>query len=110
MKVINKQDQSGRLVYNSDIAHDIVDCALGEVEGVVKFAEGTRQRKDSIKIEQIGDEMYIDVYVKMMHSVEVADVASHLQNTVKNTIESMTEFKVNSVNVHVIDVEFVDNN
>lgn len=107
MKVINKQDNSGRLVYNSTIVRDIVDCALGEVDGVVKYSENNRQARDSVRVEQLDSgEMYIDVYVKLMFDVEVSDVASRIQSSVKNTIESMTEFKVKAVNVHVIEVEF----
>lgn len=109
MKVVNKHDDSGRLVYSSEIIRDIVDCALSEVKGVVKFSENTKQERDSIKVEQIGDEMYIEVYVKLMYNVEVSDIASNIQNTVKETIENMTEFKVKDVNVHVIDVEFEEN-
>ena len=108
MKVVNKKDMSGRLVYSSDILRDIVDCALGEIEGVVKFAENTKQSRESIKIEQIGEEMYVDVFVKLMFNVEVSDISGSIQNTIKSTIESMTEFKVKDVNVHVIDVEFGD--
>ena len=37
MKVVNRFDESGRLVYNSDIVRDIVDCTLNEVDGVVKL-------------------------------------------------------------------------
>lgn len=109
MKVVNKHDESGRLVYSSEIIRDIVDCALSEVKGVVKFPENTKQERESIKVEQIGDEMYIEVYVKLMYNVEVSDIASNIQNTVKETIENMTEFKVKDVNVHVIDVEFEEN-
>lgn len=109
MKVVNRFDETGRLVYSSDIIRDIVDCALNEVEGVVKYIENSKQARDSIKVEQVGDEMFIDVYVKLRYNVEVSDVASSIQSTVKNTIESMTEFKVKDVNVHVIDVEFEEN-
>lgn len=109
MKVVNRFDETGRLVYSSDIIRDIVDCALNEVEGVVKYAENSKQSRESIKVEQVGEEMYIDVYVKLRFNVEVSDVASSIQSTIKNTIESMTEFKVKDVNVHVIDVEFEEN-
>ncbi len=109
MKVVNRYDESGRLVYSSEIVRDIVDCALNEVDGVVKFAANSKQARDSIKVEQVGDEMYVDVYVKLLYNVEVSDVASCIQSTAKNTIESMTEFKVKAVNVHVIEVEFEEN-
>lgn len=109
MKVVNRFDETGRLVYSSDIIRDIVDCALNEVDGVVKYTENSKQARESIKVEQVGDEMFIDVYVKLRYNVEVSDVASSIQSTIKNTIESMTEFKVKDVNVHVIDVEFEEN-
>lgn len=96
-------------MYSSEIIRDIVDCALNEVEGVVKYPAKSKQARDSIKVEYIDDEVYLDVYVKLAYNVEVSDVASNIQSTVKNTIESMTEFKVKDVNVHVIDVEFEEN-
>ena len=105
MKVVTKQDGTGRLVYSSDILRDIVDCALGEV----KYADNSRQAKDCIKIDQYGDSVHVDVFVKLLCTVEVSDVASRLQNTIKGTIESMTEFKVKDVNVHVVDVEVNEN-
>ncbi len=108
MKVINKHDDAGRLVYSSEIIRDIVDCALNEVEGVVKFTEGSKQHRSSIKIEQAGEDIFVDVYCKFKFNVEVSDVASAIQNNVKNSIENMTEFKVSAVNVHVIEVEFED--
>lgn len=109
MKVVNRQDESGRLVYSSDIIRDIVDCALSDVQGVVKYPENTKQARDSIKVERAGDETFVEVYVKLMYNVEVSDVASSIQNTIKETIENMTEFRVRDVNVHVIDVEFEEN-
>ena len=35
MKVVNKVEESGRLVYNSDIVRDIVACALHEIKGII---------------------------------------------------------------------------
>ena len=109
MKVINRFDATGRLVYSSEIIRDIVDCALGEVDGVVKYADNSKQARESIKVEVVEDEVFIEVYVKLAYNVEVSDVASSIQSTVKNVIENNTEFKVKDVNVHVIDVEFEEN-
>ena len=106
MKVINRFDASGRLVYSSEIVRDIVDCALGDVEGVVKYPDNSKQAKDAIRVEVVEDEVFIEVYVKLAYNVEVSDVASNIQSTVKNAIENNTEFKVKDINVHVIDVEF----
>ena len=109
MKVVNRFDETGRLVYSSEILRDIVDCALSEVEGVVKYTANSKQARESIKTEIVEDDVFVDVYVKLAYNVEVSDIASKLQSTIKNTIESMTEFKVKDVNVHVIEVEFEEN-
>ena len=109
MKVINRFDGTGRLVYSSEIIRDIVDCALGDVDGVVKYPDNSKQARDSIKVDVVEDEVYIEVYVKLAYNVEVSDVASSIQSTVKNAIENNTEFKVRDINVHVIDVEFEEN-
>ncbi|MCH5153431.1 MAG: Asp23/Gls24 family envelope stress response protein [Clostridiales bacterium] len=109
MKVINRFDGSGRLVYSSEIIRDIVDCALGEVDGVVKYPDNSKQARESIKVELVEDEVFIEVYVKLAYNVEVSDVASSIQSTVKNAIENNTEFKVKDINVHVTDLEFEEN-
>lgn len=109
MKVINRFDESGRLVYNSDIVRDIVDCALNEVDGVVKYPDNSRQARDSIRVDYVDGAVLVDVFVKLAYNVEVSDVASSIQSVIKNTIENMTEFKVSDVNVHVTDVEFEEN-
>ena len=109
MKVINRFDGTGRLVYSSEIIRDIVDCALGEIDGVVKYPSSSKQARESIKVEVVEDEVFIEVFVKLAYNVEVSDVASSIQSTVKNVIENNTEFKVRDVNVHVIDVEFEEN-
>lgn len=108
MKVVSKQDGTGRLIYSSEILADIVHCALDEVKGVVR-AQDSRKISDDVRIEQIGDRIEVDVFVKLLWTVEVSDVASRLQNTIKSTIESMTEFRVKDVNVHVIGVEVNEN-
>ncbi len=109
MKVVNKGDDSGRLVYNSDIIQDIVACALTEISGIIMYEPNSRQARDSIKVDQVNDEVYVDVFVKLRYDVEVNDVASTIQNTIHNTIEAMTEFKVKDVNVHVLEVGFDEN-
>ena len=108
MKVVTKQDGTGRLIYSSEILTDIVHCALDEVKGVVR-AQDSRKISDDVRIEQIGDRIEVDVFVKLLWTVEVSDVASRLQNTIKSTIESMTEFRVKDVNLHVIGVEVNEN-
>ncbi len=109
MKVVNKVEESGRLVYNSDIIRDIVACALHEIKGIIMYEPNSKQDRDSIKVDQVNDEVYVDVFVKLRYDVEVNDIASTIQSTIHSTIEAMTEFKVKDVNVHVLDIGFDEN-
>ena len=109
MKVVNKVDQSGRLVYNSDIVRDIVSCTLHEIKGIIMYEPNSKQDRESIKVDIENNEVYVDVFVKLRFDVEVNDVASTIQSTVHNTVEAMTDFKVKDVNVHVLDIGFEEN-
>lgn len=111
MKVVSKNDGNGKVVYSSEIIKNVVDCALDEVDGVVKYVKGEKSQKQSrnyVKIDHVGDNLYIDVFVKLKNNVNVSDVASTVQHTIKNSLETMTEFKVKDVNVHVVDVDFAE--
>ena len=47
-----------------------------------------------------------DVFVKVKFGYSVRDVAFRVQENIKSSVESMTEFKVMAVNVHVVGVTF----
>jgi len=110
MKIVSKYDGTGKVVYSTEIVRGVVDCAIAEIDGVVKYDKrtkaGKKQTNNYIKIDHIGDALYIDVYIKLLYNVNVSDIASKVQGAIKNTLETMTEFVVKDVNVHVIDVEF----
>ena len=106
MKVVSKNDNGGKVVYSSEIVKGVVDCALDEIDGVVKYKNEKKQGKNYIRIDHVGDYLYIDVYVKIRASFNVTDVASKIQHTIKSTLETMTEFLVKDINVHVVDVDF----
>lgn len=110
MKIVTKTDKSGKTIYSSEILSPIVKCAAEEIEGVVKYepkdSKVSKRYADAVKIETIGDYIYINIYIKVYHYVKVKEVSYRIQEAVKNTIESMTEFVIKDINVHVIDVEF----
>ena len=109
MKVVSKNDNSGKVVYSSEIVKSVVDCAIAEIDGVVMEDDelkSGRRNKNHIKVDYVGDYIYIDVYVKLLYNVNVTEVASKIQYSIKSTLETMTEFKIKDVNVHVTDVEF----
>ena len=108
MKIISKGDEKGKVVYSSDILYNLVLCAMNEVDGVVDFDDGdikAAKKQKIVKIETEDHEVYVDVYVKVRPDVKVPEVAFNIQRAIKNAFETMVEFKVKEINVHVIGVK-----
>lgn len=109
MKVVSKVDSNGKIVYSSEIINDIIESALYSVEGVAKLSptnsKVNRKYRKGIRVDSVGDNVYIDVFVKLQYNVSVRDVSYRIQQSIKDTLESMTDFNIKDINVHVIDVE-----
>ena len=52
------------------------------------------------------DGVYVDVSVAVRYGYNVPELAYRVQQSVKQSIENMTNFKVAEVDVHVLDVVF----
>lgn len=110
MKIVSKQSDTGKVVYTSEIVYQIVKCAFEEIHGVElatpKTSAVSNRYSQGIRIDTVGDVLYIDVFVKQCHFVNVRDTAFKIQQNIKNSLETMTDFKVGDINIHVIDVDF----
>jgi len=95
--------QNGKVVYNVGILRNIVALAIAEVEGTVPDAQG-KKNGISLYIEKEG--VYADVSVVVKYGYNVPELAYRIQQSVKQSVENMTHFKVAEVDVHVLDVVF----
>ena len=67
-----------------------------------------KKDKRGIIVDFEENQVAIDVYVNVKFGYSVKDVAFRVQENIKSSVESMTEFKVSAVNVHVVGVTFSD--
>lgn len=102
------------------IAPEVIEIIAGlatvEVQGVAGmsggFAGGIAEllgRKNlskGVKVEVGQKEAAIDVNIIIEYGNRIPEVASSIQQNVKNAIESMTGLNVVEVNVHIHDVHF----
>ncbi len=102
-KLTSNNKESGKVVYSKSILGDIVSNAVAEVEGIVPNHAG-RRNGGSFFVEKDG--VYIDVSVTVRYGYNVPELAYRVQQSVKQSIENMTNFKVAEVNVHILDVTF----
>lgn len=94
--------QKGKITYNSNIVSSIVSLAVSEVEGVQLLSKNSKGVKLSFDKRGI----MADISVKVDGSYNVSSLAFKIQHSIKHNVESMTNYKVAKVDVHVQDVTF----
>ncbi len=105
----------GKVNCNKDVLLSIINLAAKEISGVDSlcpdFTSGLKRFfsnnvSEGVKIAYVNDGITVDVYINILYGYNVTDVAHRVQENVKNGISSMIDIKINSVNVHVMGVEF----
>lgn len=107
MKNVRKDIPSGKVVYNNSIVKGIVSLAISEIEGVT--LGGSPKKKDDVLVTFENDNVCVDVTVSVLYGYNIPDVAYNIQQSVKHNVEAMTEYKISSVDVHVVSVNFDEN-
>ena len=107
---------------SNDVIAVIAGVAVSEVQGVASMSggfaggitevlSGKKNLAKGIKVEKTDSTAKIDVNIIVEYGSRIPDVAFEIQNRVKKSVEGMTGFKVEEVNVHVqgVDTEIVKN-
>lgn len=97
--------QKGKITYNSGIVIGIVALAIGEVEGVSLLSGKNKGIKLSFEKQGI----VADISVKVDSTATVSSLAFKIQQSIKQNVESMTNYKVAKIDVHIQDVNFPEN-
>ena len=109
-KKIPQRKQEGKIIYKEGIVDDIVLLSVSELEYVefVSFIKNNEMKSKAIKVTYDKDGVHVDVLVKIHYSQCISDVAFRIQEAIRHDVESMTEYKIASVNVSVDGVFFDD--
>ena len=102
IRLNSKDNQSGKIVYNAGIVHNIVALAVAEVEGALPL----QGKKSGISLYLEKDGIYADVSVVVKYGYNVPELAYRIQQSIKQSVENMTRYKVAAVDVHIQDVVF----
>lgn len=108
--------EEGSVSYKRNVVLSIVKLAAQEINGIASLNNNgysfikrltSKNYHHGVVIDfgEDGD-VYVDVFVNVLFGYSVKDVAFRVQENVKSSIESMTDFKVAAINVHVIGVVF----
>ena len=113
-KIMNKEDD-GSVSYKKHVVLSIVKLATQEISGVAGLSTSGvpaikralfKNYQRGIMINFEDNNVYVEVFIDVIFGYSVKDVAFRVQENIKSSIESMTEFKVDTINVNVMGVVF----
>lgn len=111
-KQTKTENQSrGKVVYNESILKGIIALAVSSVDGVV-IKQNKRRNKslsDSIRILKTPNGANVSVSVCVKYGNAINEVAFNIQNSIRQNVETMSDYKISKVDVFVSDVLFEDN-
>lgn len=108
--------EMGSIQIAPEVIEVIAGLATVEVEGVAGMSGGfvngitellgRKNLSKGVKVEVGQKEAAVDVSIVIEYGYRIPEVATDIQQNVKNAIESMTGLQVVEVNVHIHDVQF----
>ena len=111
LKTFKYVKQEDKITYGDKIVDGIVSLAISEIPYVeFYYPVYITPKKSSKSINVTFDKnlVNVDVIVKVHYSQSVTDTAFKIQEVIRHSVESMTEYQINYVNVIVKGVIFDD--
>lgn len=112
VKEQGQDEKENGIEISNDVIAVIAGVAVSEVQGVASMSggfaggisevlSGKKNMAKGIKVEKTDNTAKIDVNIIVEYGSRIPDVAFEIQNRVKKSVEGMTGFKVEEVNVHI---------
>ena len=106
------QSHDGKVIYSDAIIDGIVYLAISEIPDIelVSKERSSLSKNSAISVRKERDLVYVDVSVKINYTLSVSETAFKIQEAIRLSIESMTHYRVENVNVNILDVILDDVN
>ncbi len=106
-----KEMRTNNLAVFSDVIMSLASDAAAEVDGVVVLRSGDASKRairgGGVSVYFLPNEkVAVDVFVEVNYPCRIPEAVAAVQQKVKEDIESATRFRVHSVNVQVVGVNF----
>lgn len=90
----------GDVTYGRNVVMSIISLATQEIKGVACL------QGKGVRTETIGKTINVDIYINVNIGSSCSDVAFKVQENIKRSVESMTEYKIGVINVNILGVTF----
>lgn len=111
-----EKNDDGKVYCGKNIMLSIINLSAKEISGVASLCKNFASKFkrffsnnyfEGVKVSYTQSKnLIIDIYLNVYFGYSVADVAYRVQENVKNGISNMISAKIDSINIHVLGVEF----
>ncbi|HHW27828.1 MAG TPA: Asp23/Gls24 family envelope stress response protein [Firmicutes bacterium] len=113
----NSENQSSQVNISDEVIAAIASTAATSVQGVAAMTGsivgsiggailGRRNLTKGVRVSSGENDVVLDLYLSVKYGARIPEVAYKVQESVKRSVEGMTELKVAQVNIHVQGVSF----
>ena len=108
-------DKGGKVSYQRSVVIQIIELAAKEIAGVASFGSSaglalksvfSKKFKKGIFLNFTEEGIETSVYLNALFGHSVNEVAYRVQENIKKSVESMTEYKIKRINVIIVGVKF----
>jgi len=111
--------QGSDVKISDDVVAAIASVAASQVQGVAAMAGnivgdiggailGRKHSAKGVRVASAERDVTLDLYLSVRYGARIPEVAYKVQESVKKSVESMTDLKVTQVNIHIQGVTFQD--
>ena len=109
-----RHEEMGNIQIAEEVIANLATATALEVDGVggllnsnvTDLVGGKKLTAKGVRVEMVGEELVVNLFLMIRYGCEIADVAGKVQQSVFNTLEGSTGIKVSTVNVHVGGISF----
>jgi len=108
---IGYKNEQGKVFCNRSILLSAINLATKEINGVADMGKNfggglsrlvSKKAYEGVKVDFLKDGIDVNIYIKVYSNVSVPEVASRIQENVKNAILSMINIVIKSININVV--------
>lgn len=105
----------GKITCDRSVLLSIINLSTKEIEGVTCLKNNfssiakkwfSNKYYDGVKVDYENNGITIDIFIEIDSRYTISDIAYKVQENVKNGISYMMDIKINSINIHVLGVNF----
>lgn len=111
--------QESEVKISDDVIGAIASAAACQVQGVAGMASnivgdiggailGRKNLTKGVRVAATDKDVTLDLYLSVKYGARIPEVAYKVQESVKKSVEGMTDLKVTQVNIHIQGVTFQD--